>query len=161
MKKLSVNKGITIVSWSIFIISLFKILLSYETLPNELGVHFAPDGTFDVIADKKDFLLVGYPYIMSFIILVTSEVIVYFLNKSKAGFKITKTGEIKVKELIKLLVHITKIFFIIYLSLIWSECMIRQININSSLMRIFTIIYLIIVIINLILIFKNIVKYKK
>ena len=158
MKKLKV---ITIFSWSLFIISLFRIFFSYKTLPNELGVHFAPNGTFDVIANKKDFLLVGYPYIMSFIILVISEVIIFFLNKIKPGFKITKTGETKVKELIKFLVNITKLFYIIYLSLIWSECMIRQVNMNSTFMGIFTITYLIITIINLILIIKNLLKYKK
>ena len=161
MKKTIFNKVITIVSWSLFIISLFRIFFSYKTLPNELGVHFAPNGTFDVIANKKDILLVGYPYIMSFIILVISEVIVFSLNKIKPGFKITKTGETKVKELIKLLVNITKLFYTIYLSLIWSECMIRQVNINSTFMGIFTITYLIITIINLILIIKNHLKYKK
>ena len=98
---------------------------------------------------------------MTFIILVISEVIVFSLNKIKPGFKITKTGETKVKELIKLLVNITKIFFVIYLSIIWSECMIRQVNMNSTFMGIFTTIYLIIVIINFILIFRNIRKYKK
>ena len=161
MKKKIINKVITIVSWSLFIISFFRIFFSYETLPNELGVHFAPNGTFDVIANKKDFLLVGYPYIMSFIILVISEVIIFSLNKIKPGFKITKTGETKVKELIKFLVNITKLFYIIYLSLIWSECMIRQVNMNSTFMGIFTITYLIITIINLILIIKNLLKYKK
>ena len=161
MKKKIINKVITIVSWSLFIISFFRIFFSYETLPNELGVHFAPNGTFDVIANKKDFLLVGYPYIMSFIILVISEVIIFSLNKIKPGFKITKTGETKVKELIKFLVNITKLFYIIYLSLIWSECMMRQVNMNSTFMGIFTITYLIITIINLILIIKNLLKYKK
>ena len=161
MKKLSINKVITVISWVVFLISLFRILFSYQSLPNKLGVHFASSGTFDVISNKNDFLMVSYPYVMTFIILVISEVIVFSLNKIKPGFKITKTGETKVKELIKLLVNITKIFFVIYLSIIWSECMIRQVNMNSTFMGIFTIIYLIIVIINFILIFRNIRKYKK
>ena len=115
MKKLSINKFITIISWVVFLISLFRILFSYQSLPNKLGVHFAPNGTFDVISNKNDFLMVSYPYVMTFIILVISEVIVFSLSKIKPGFKITKTGETKVKELIKLLVNITKIFFVIYL----------------------------------------------
>lgn len=161
MRNLTFNKIITKITWIIFVTSIFRILFTYQSLPNELGVHFAPNGTFDVIANKKDFLLVGYPYIMSFIILVISEVIIFSLNKIKPGFKITKTGETKVKELIKFLVNITKLFYIIYLSLIWSECMIRQVNMNSTFMGIFTITYLIITIINLILIIKNLLKYKK
>lgn len=161
MRNLTFNKIITKITWIIFVTSIFRILFTYQSLPNELGVHFAPNGTFDVIANKKDFLFVGYPYIMSFIILVISEVIIFSLNKIKPGFKITKTGETKVKELIKFLVNITKLFYIIYLSLIWSECMIRQVNMNSTFMGIFTITYLIITIINLILIIKNLLKYKK
>ena len=161
MKRNSFNKVITIVSWTIFIVSVFRILFSYQSLPNELGVHFASDGTFDVIAPKNDYVLVSYPYLMTFVILVVSEVCIFFLDKIKAGFKITKKGEFKVKELIKILINITKLCYTIYLSFIWSECMIRQVNINSTFMSIFTIIYLIIVVINFILIIKNIEIYRK
>lgn len=161
MKKFIFNKVITIVSWTIFLFSIFRILFSYQSLPNEIGVHFASDGTYDVITTKNDYLLIGYPYAMTFAILSISEIIIVLLDKLKVGFKITKVGSKKVKELIKMLINITKLFFTIYLSFIWSECMIRQVNINSIFMRIFTIIYLIIVIINFILIIKNMIKYKR
>ena len=141
MKKISVNKIITILSWSIFFYSILRIIFSYKTLSNELGVHFASDGTYDVITKKNDYLLIFYPYIMTFTILSISEIIVVLLDKIKVGFKITKDGSLKLKELIKLLVNITRFYFTIYLSLIWSECMIRQVNINSTFMGIFTIIY--------------------
>lgn len=160
MKRNSFNKVITIVSWIIFIFSIVRILLSYQSLPNELGVHFASDGTFDVVSNKSDYFMIGYPYIMTFVILIISEIIVLCLDKIKVGFKITKEGSLKVKELIKILINITKLCYTIYLCFIWSECMIRQININSTFMIIFTIVYLIIVVINFMLIFKNVIKYK-
>ena len=161
MKKNSFNKVITIVSWTIFLFSIVRILLSYQSLPNELGGHFASDGTFDVFANKSDYFMIGYPYIMTFVILIISEIIILCLDKIKVGFKIIKEGSLKVKELIKILINITKLCYTIYLSFIWSECMIRQVNINSTFMSIFTIIYLIIVVINFILIIKNIRKYRK
>lgn len=161
MKRNSFNKVITIVSWTIFIFSIIRILLSYKSLPNELGVHFASDGTFDVVSNKSDYFMIGYPYIMTFAILIISEIIILCLDKIKVGFKITKKGELRLKELIKMLVNITKLCYTVYLSFIWSECMISQVNINSTFMSIFVIIYLIIVVINFILIIKNIRKYRK
>lgn len=161
MNKKTINKFITITSWGIFIFSILRILFSYQSLPTEIGVHYAPNGTFDVIVNKSDILLISYPYIMSFIILVVSEILILIIKKIKVGFNIKKTGEKPLKELIKNLINITKLTYIIYLCIIWSECMIRQLNINETFMQIFIYFYLSIIIINFIFIIKTIKKYHK
>jgi len=161
MNKMKINKFITIISWTIFILSVLRILFAYHSLPNELGVHYAPNGTFDVITSKDDILLISYPYIMSFVILIVSEILMLVIKKIKVGFKIKKTGEKSLKELIKSLINITKLTYVIYLCVIWSECMIKQLNINPTFMKIFIYVYLFITIVNFIFIIKTIKAYHK
>lgn len=158
MKK--INKIISIISWIIFIIVVLRIFISYNSLPNQLGVHFNPKGEFDVYTNKKDLLLISYPYLMSLIIILSSCGLMFIIDKIKVGFKVTKTGELKLKELVKLMINNTIIFFVIYLGVIWGECMIRQINLNADFMFYYVSLYLVFNFICFIFIFKIVNKYK-
>ena len=60
----------------------------------------------------------------------------------KGKLMITKTGELKLKELVKLMINNTKICFVIYLGGIWGECMIRQINLNVDFMFYYVSLYI-------------------
>lgn len=158
MKK--INKIISIISWIIFILVVLRIFISYNSLPNQLGVHFNPNGDFDVYTNKKDLLLISYPYFMSLIIILSSYGLMFIIDKIKVGFKVTKTGELKLKELVKLMINNTKICFVIYLGVIWGECMIRQINLNVDFMFYYVFLYLVFNFICFIFIFKIVNKYK-
>lgn len=158
MKK--INKIISIISWIIFILVVLRIFISYNSLPNQLGVHFSPNGDFDVYTNKKDLLLISYPYLMSLIIILSSYGLMFIIDKIKVGFKVTKTGELKLKELVKLMINNTKICFVIYLGVILGECMIRQINLNVDFMFYYISLYLVFNFICFIFIFKIVYKYK-
>ena len=158
MKK--INKIISIISWIIFILVVLRIFISYNSLPNQLGVHFNPNGDFDVYTNKKDLLLISYPYFMSLIIILSSYGFMFIIDKVKVGFKVTKTGELKLNEFVKLMIYNNKICFVIYLGVIWGECMIRQINLNVDFMFYYVSLYLVFNFICFIFIFKIVNKYK-
>ena len=72
-----------IIVWSIFLISLLRMCVVYNTLPDQIGVHFAADGSFDLIADKK---FAWYPYVLLIIILLIRELLGFWIGKIKTGF---------------------------------------------------------------------------
>lgn len=153
------NKILVIISWGVFIVGLLRIIISFDSLPYEIGVHFSPNGQFDVFTNKKDLLLIGYPFLMSFTILLISQVVMLLLYKMKVGFKIKKKGEFELKDSIKLMINISNIFYVIYLSLIWGNCIIRQIDLNADFMFYFVSLYLLLMFGCFILIYKVIKKY--
>ena len=91
------NKTFTIIHrilFSLNILILFGSLIFYLTkwnsLPEEIGMHFSSDGQFDVVASK---FYGFYPHIVSGIMLTIVTVANHFILKVKTGLKLTEQGE--------------------------------------------------------------------
>ena len=59
------HKISTIISLVLIIIGVIRTLFVYKYLPDNIGVHFDADGSFDVIVNKSKLLYIGYPYVVS------------------------------------------------------------------------------------------------
>ena len=70
--------------------SLVFYLIKWNSLPEEIGMHFSYDGQFDVVASK---FYGFYPHIVSGIMLTIAAVANHFILKVKTGLKLTKQGE--------------------------------------------------------------------
>ena len=104
-RKFNFEKILTIIVWAIFLISLIRMCVAYNTLPIEIGVHFAADGSFDVIADKK---FAWYPYVLSAIILVVCELSAWGVEKIKTGLRVSREGEEQLKGVVRFFLNILK-----------------------------------------------------
>lgn len=121
---------LTIIAWSIFLLSLIRMCVEYNALPDQIGVHFAADGSFDLIADKK---FAWYPYVLSIIILLVCELLAFLIEKIKTGLKISKKGEVQIRNVVRFFLNVFKIGTIIFFSGIWADCVIKQQNLNPIL----------------------------
>ena len=100
IKKVNIiHKTINIISWCLVLIGIIRLCLLYNSLPNQVGVHFAADGSFDVIVNKSNLLYIGYPYIISIIIILLSDLFIYLSNKIRLGLKINNDGENIIRSL--------------------------------------------------------------
>ena len=97
------NKTFTIIhrilfSLNILILfgSLIFYLIKWNSLPEEIGMHFSSDGQFDVVASK---FYGFYPHIVSGIMLTIVTVANHFILKVKTGLKLTEQGEKNFQEL--------------------------------------------------------------
>ena len=57
---------LNILAWAVFVLGLIRLLVAWNTLPDEIGIHFTSDGNFDARRSK---LLAFYPYIISLLAL--------------------------------------------------------------------------------------------
>ena len=128
-----IHKISTIISLVLIIIGVIRTLFVYKYLPDNIGVHFAADGSFDVIVNKSKLLYIGYPYIVSLVIVLLFDLFIHISNKIRLGLKINKKGEDIVKSGFKLFVDIFKFSWVFFLSVIWSDCVIRQYYLNTNI----------------------------
>lgn len=139
--------ALTVISWGIFIASLIRFAVVWDSLPDRIGVHFADNGEFDVIGDKTGAV---YPYIVSIIALVFCEISALLSKKIKMGLKISEKGDIKIRTALKMLLDILKLGLSFFFSGVWADCVIRQhplnINIPMAIMLIMTFAFFVFVI---------------
>lgn len=109
--------------------NLIRIAVVWDSLPDEIGVHFASNGEFDMI-DSKNY--VAYPYIFSIAVLVFCEISALLSDKIKMGLKINQKGDIKIRTALKILLDISKLGFTLFFAGIWADCVIRQIPIHTD-----------------------------
>ena len=141
------HKISTIISLVLILIGVIRTLFVYKYLPDNIGVHFAADGSFDVIVNKSKLLYIGYPYIVSLVIVLLFDLFIHISNKIRLGLKINKKGEDIVKSGFKLFVDIFKFSWVFFLSVIWSDCVIRQYYLNTNIPVIIMLIQFIIIIV--------------
>ena len=82
--------------------------VEYNALPDQIGVHFAADGSFDLIADKK---FAWYPYVLSIIILLVCELSAFLIGKIKTGLKISKKGEAQIRNAVHVFLLFRNFFY--------------------------------------------------
>ena len=114
---------LAICSWIIFAVSLVRMLLVYGSLPEKIGVHFGPDGKFDMISDK---IFAFYPYIVSIVILLFCELSCFLLKKLKIGIRISEKGERDLRNAIRAFIDVFRFCVLFYFSIMWANSVINQ-----------------------------------
>lgn len=117
-----IHTAFTTISWTMLTISLVYLLTIWDTLPNVLGVHFAPGGEFDVYDSK---IYIAYPYGVGFGLLFLLELACYVTKRVKSGLKITKSGELKLKVAVYIFIDIIKLSISCFFTH-WADCVIKQ-----------------------------------
>lgn len=117
-------------AWGIFIFSLVRLLIVYNSLAEEIGVHFDENGEFDVTASKRS---IAYPYVVSLISLVLCEIFALLSQKVNIGLKVSKIGEKKIREGLVIFLDICKFGFSFFFSGVWADCLIRQRFLNTAI----------------------------
>lgn len=136
LKNIDFQIILSTIVWILFLISLIRTCFVYPTLSNDIGVHFSGSGDFDVISNKK---YVFYPHLISLITLLLCECFSYIAGKLKLGLKLTDEYEHKLRMIVKLYLQIFKICVLTIFSGIWTDCVIKQQNLNMIVVS--TVIY--------------------
>lgn len=152
----TIHIALTGISWGIFIMSLIRIVVVWNSLPDRIGVHFADNGEFDVIGSK---IGAGYPYLVSIIALVFCEISALLSKKIKMGMKISEKGDIQIRTALGMLLDIFKLGFSFFFSVVWADCVIRQHPLNTDIpaavMLIMFFMFLVFVIASIVIKIKN------
>lgn len=152
----TIHIALTVISWGIFILSLIRIAVVWNSLPDKIGVHFADNGEFDVIDSK---IYAGYPYLVSIVALVFFEASALLSKKMKTGIKISEKGDIKIRITLRMLLDIFKLGFSFFFSGVWADCVIRQhplnTNIPAAIMLIMFFMFFVFVIASIVIKIKN------
>lgn len=118
-----IHIAFTAAAWGIFIASLIRLAAVWSTLPENLGIHFASDGNFDMISRKS---YAAYPYIVSIAALAFCELSALLSRKIKTGVKISEAGDRKIRTALALLLDVFKLGFSFFFAAVWADCVIRQ-----------------------------------
>lgn len=121
---------ITIMAWGILIYSLIHLLITYQSLAEEIGVHFGGNGEFDVIDNKR---YIAYPYIVSLIFLVLGELFAFLTWKIKMGIKISEIGEKKMRSAFVMLLDLMKVCISFFFAGVWADRVMRQRPLNTDI----------------------------
>lgn len=126
----TIHIALTGISWGIFILSLIRIAVVWNSLPDMIGIHFASDGEFDIIDSK---IQAAYPYLVSIAALVFFEISALLSKKIKPGMKISEKGDVKIRTALGMLLDIFKLGFSFFFSGVWADCVIRQHPLNTNI----------------------------
>ncbi len=122
-----VSLTLNILAWSVFVISLIRMAVVWNGLPDEIGIHFNSDGNFDA---KRSKILAFYPYLISLLTLAFFGICGFLVNKIKSGLKVNKTGDMIIRSQLKLTVFITQLNVVFFFSGEWADAVIRQRRLN-------------------------------
>ena len=102
---------------------LVYFLLSYEGLPERIGVHFGSGGEFDVYSYK---VFGFYPFAAGFGLLLIFSLMYFFAKKIKrTGMDIDKKGELLIRRTVLEALDVFKLICSVLFSM-WSYCVINQ-----------------------------------
>ncbi len=122
-RKITVHLVMSAAAWLIFTVCFIRFIAAYGSLEDEIGIHFAGDGSFDVI-DKKVFGF--YPFLVSVITLVICAVLNMLVNKVKVSKKVTERGAELMRFGVRSYIDLSRLGMVFFYSGVWSDCVIRQ-----------------------------------
>lgn len=126
----TIHIALTVIAWGIFISSLIRLAVVWNSLPDMIGVHFADNGEFDVF-DSKNYI--AFPYLVSIIALVFCEASALLSKKIKLGMKISEKGDIKIRTALRMFLDMLKLGLSFFFSGVWADCVIRQHPLNPNI----------------------------
>ena len=135
-----VHRIISIVIWLAVIVNFIWFLVSYSSLPEQIGCHFGPDGEFDVFAERYYGL---YPYVVCLVICGACEIAQMLTGKVRLGLKITERGTKLIEEGFRFFLDILKLCIASFYGCLWSDCVIRQHVLNTKIGAAFAFVILI------------------
>ena len=129
-KKMKIlHRTIFILCAAIFLASVICVLISFPSLPDDIGTHFDGQGHFDVF-DKK---YIGYPFLVTTGTFVINALAALIASKVKTGMKITSEGERKCKDAFQLLIDYNMLAFTVFFSGVWVYCVLTQQPLNTDI----------------------------
>lgn len=127
-KMIVIHRVIFFSSILILAASLVFYLTKWNGLPDEIGIHFASDGEFDVEAEK---LFGFYPHAAGGLLIGIFALAHYLIEKIKSGLKISGNGE----KIFKTIFHFTLDALSVLFSLFfanWSRSVALQVPLNVN-----------------------------
>ena len=125
--------GVTLLAWGILVVGFVRMLIAYPSLPETVGMHFGPNGEFDLFGNKTETFTLFYPCIVSLIFLVVYEVLAFVSKRVKTGLNVNETGERMIREAIAILLDVLKWIFSFFYAGVWVDCVIRQHALNTTI----------------------------
>ncbi len=147
---------ITVLPFVILFVAMVCFLVVFRELPNVIGVHFGPDGKFDVYDSK---MLGFYPFVAGFGIMSIFLLLGKITAKVKIGIRVTQKGEHILRILLRIYCH----FFIWILSLFftrWTYSVITQTPNNLLFLKIISFLFIISIPSMIIIFIVVIIRYK-
>ena len=123
---------INIIAWGILVAAFIHLCFKWSSMPEITGVHFDGEGEFDVYASKK---YIAYPYIVGIVFLLLLQLGDRAARKVKLGVKTNEKGESILREEIRGLLDLNKLF-ISGCAAFWSELVIHQHNMPERLVSV-------------------------
>ena len=119
---------INIIAFGSLAVFLIFMLLSYNRLPDQIGVHFGHDGGFDVKAGK---IFGFYPFVAGFGLMIIFSLISLAVNKvKKIGIKVTEAGDRLIRCIVTQSLDAFKLLWASFFS-VWSYHVIHQTPAND------------------------------
>ncbi|MBE6865309.1 MAG: hypothetical protein E7495_12280 [Ruminococcus flavefaciens] len=116
------HKAITFFSWGLLAAVLIHLCFKWQSMPEITGVHFDSSGNFDVYASKK---YIAYPFIVGIVFMILLHFGDMAAKKVRLGVKMSAKGEGILRELIRILLDMNKLF-ISFMAGFWVELVIYQ-----------------------------------
>lgn len=114
---------------------LIYFLLSYDGLPERIGVHFGSGGEFDVYSYKE---FGFYPFVAGFGLLILFSLLTLAAKKIKRiGMNVDKKGDMLIRHYIYELLDSLKLIWSLFFSM-WAYCVINQVGMNTTFTAILT-----------------------
>ena len=128
-KMLAIHRALFLMSILILTASLVFFLIKWNSLPDEIGMHFASDGQFDAHAEK---IFGFYPHLAGGILIAVFAVAGHLINKIKIGLNISSEGEKLFKTEFHLTLDVLSVLAGLYFAN-WSLSVSLQIPLNVDL----------------------------
>ena len=119
---LYIHFGFAFLTLLALLAELVHFIFVYPDMPETIGMHFGPDGDFDVHAEKLYGL---YPYVMGGFLIGVLLLADRFVLKLKLGLDYDKKGEDLVRAAVLLATNGVKAYICIFF-LEWSDAVIHQ-----------------------------------
>lgn len=131
------NKKISVIHHILFFFSIFLLAASlvfylskWSSYPEEIGIHFAPDGQYDVIASK---FYGFYPHVAGGIAIAGLTFSGYLIHHKKTGLSVSEKGEQLFKTELCLTLDCLSVLLSIFFSF-WSRTVSLQIPLDANFM---------------------------
>ena len=118
----------------IFIIlaaALVHFIFVWRELPEEIGMHFGPDGNFDEYESK---IYGFYPYVISAVLIPLLMTAVHFVKKMNLGLSLDEKGDRLFRYVVIAALDLASVGICVY-ALIWSYAVEHQQAMDRTLMR--------------------------